>query len=499
MVTLIILDGLGIRKDSFGNAVKKSGLPMLSKLFKKHPYTTLNASGRAVGLPEGQMGNSEVGHFTIGTGRIIYQDLERINMAIKSGEFYNNIALDKALAHAEKNNSSFHIIGLVSAGGVHSSLNHLDAIINQTKKYKIKNVYIHAITDGRDTPTQSGIVFIRELEEKIKNTNIKIATICGRVFAMDREQRWERIEKAYNLLTKGEGNKANSAIEGLENSYKSGKTDEFIEPIFIDKNGLIKENDSVLFFNFRTDRARELTAAFVEPNFKHFKVTKFKNLMYSCMTEYSAEYCHLNTLFPPVKIENNLSHIIAEAGLKQYHIAETTKYAHVTFFFNGGIEEPNKNEDRKLIDSIAVQDFSFFPQMRANEITIELLNEIASNKYDFLLVNYSNPDMIGHTGNFNSAVEAVTCVDKNAYAIALATLMAGGTCIITADHGNAELMFDEQGKKVTSHTTNPVPFCIVSNKKHKIKLKNGGLANIAPTILKLLNIEIPSEMQKPLI
>jgi len=279
----------------------------------------------------------------------------------------------------------------------------------------------------------------------------------------------------------------------------NGKTDEFIEPVLIEKDGVIKDNDSVLFFNFRTDRARELTSAFVQEDFKHFKVNKFKNLMFSCMTEYSAEFSHLNTLFPPVKIENNLSHLIAEAGLKQYHIAETTKYAHVTFFFNGGIEKPNKNEERKLIESIAVPDFTFFPQMRANEITIELLNEIASNKYDFLLVNYSNPDMIGHTGNFNSAVEAVSCVDKNAYAVALATLMAGGTCIITADHGNAELMFDEQGKKITSHTTNPVPLCIVSNKKHKIKLKNGGLSNIAPTILKLLDIEIPEEMNKSLI
>lgn len=499
MVTLIILDGLGIRKDDFGNAVAKSGLLHLSKLFKKYPYTLLNASGRAVGLPDGQMGNSEVGHFTMGTGRIVYQDLERINMAIDAGSFFDNAPLNKALSHAEKNNSSFHIMGLVSAGGVHSSLKHLDAILEQSKKYKIKNIYIHAFTDGRDTPVQSGVEFVKELEEKIAGTNIKIASLCGRLYAMDREQRWERVQKAYDLLTAGKGDFAKTAEEGLETSYKNGKTDEFVEPILVDKNGIIKDGDSVLFFNFRTDRARELTSCFVDKDFKQVKTKKFNNLFYSCMTEYSADFKDVNTLFPPEKIKNNLSAIIADAGLKQYHIAETTKYAHVTFFFNGGIEEPNKNEDRKLIDSINVQDFSFFPQMRANEITVELLNEIASGKYDFHLVNYSNPDMVGHTGNFGAAVDAVNCVDKNAYAIALATLMAGGTCIITADHGNAETMFDEKGNKVTAHTCNPVPFCIVSKDKHKIKLKNGGLSNIAPTILKLMNLEIPKEMDKPLI
>jgi 2,3-bisphosphoglycerate-independent phosphoglycerate mutase len=499
MVTLIILDGLGIRKDPFGNAVAKSGLPHLSKLFKKYPYTLLKASGNAVGLPDGQMGNSEVGHFTMGTGQIVYQDLERINQAIKCGEFEKNEALDKCLKFAEKNKSNFHIMGLVSNGGVHSSLEHLDAIIEQTKKYKIKNIFIHAITDGRDTPIQSGISFLEELNNKISGTNIKIATICGRVYTMDREQRYDRVERAYKLYTDGIGDKFNSYKDAMEKSYANGKNDEFVEPILLEKDGLIKDNDSVLFFNFRSDRAREITTAFTDKEFNKFKTKKFKNLMYTCMTEYSSELSHLNTLFPPVHIQNNLSCLISKAGLKQYHIAETTKYAHVTFFFNGGIEEANKNEDRKLIDSIAVQDFSFFPQMRANEITLELLEVIASREYDFHLVNYSNPDMVGHTGNFNSTVEAVNCVDKNAYAVALATLMAGGTCIITADHGNAELMFDEHGNKITAHTTNLVPFCIVSENKYKIKKKNGGLSNIAPTILKIMGLEIPEEMDIPLI
>lgn len=499
MVTLVILDGLGIRKDSWGNAVKGSGLPNLTKLFKKYPFTLLSASGESVGLPEGQMGNSEVGHFTMGTGKIVWQDLERINKAIEDGSFFDNKALNKALKHAEDNKSSLHIMGLMSNGGVHSSLAHLDAILLQAKKYNIKNIYIHAFTDGRDTPIQSGMDFLSELDSKIAGTNVKIASICGRIFAMDREQRYERLEKAYALLTLGKGGQAKSFKEALENSYSSGKTDEFVEPVLIEKDGLVKDNDSVLFFNFRSDRAREITTAFTDENFDKFKVKKFKNLLFTCMCEYSSELAHLNTMFPPEKIQDNLSSLIAKAGKKQFHIAETTKYAHVTFFFNGGIEEPNAGEDRKLIDSIAVQDFSGFPQMRANEITMELLEQIASNKYDFLLVNYSNPDMIGHTGNYQATVDAVRCVDKCAYAVALATLMAGGTCIITADHGNAEIMFDEKGSKVTSHTTSPVPLCIVSKNKYKIKNKHGGLSNIASTILKIMNIDAPKDMNPPLI
>jgi len=500
MVTLIILDGFGIRKGSYGNAIKKSGTPNLNKLFKKYPYTTIEASGEAVGLPKGQMGNSEVGHFTMGTGRVIFQDLERINKAIDDGSFYDNKALAKALSFAEKNKSSLHIMGLLSNGGVHSSLKHLDAILTQAKKYKIKKIFIHAITDGRDTPPDSSISFLDELQAKISGTNAKIATICGRIFAMDREQRYDRLQKAYELYVNGKGNVSKSYKEGIEKSYADGKTDEFIEPILLEKDGTIKDNDSVIFFNFRTDRAREISFAFTDKDFKHFKTKDFKNLLYTCMTEYSDKLKHLNTLFPPVQIEDNLSNVIAKAGLKQYHIAETTKYAHVTFFFNGGIEKPNKNEDRKLIESIETQDFSFYPEMRANEITIDLLEVIASNKYDFHLVNYSNPDMIGHTGNFNSTVKAINCVDKDAYAVALATLMAGGTCIITADHGNAELMFDKKGNKITSHSTNPVPFCIISDKKYKLKkIKNAGLSNIAPTVLKIMNLEIPKDMNEPLI
>lgn len=498
MVTLIILDGLGIRKNSFGNAVKKAGLTNLSKLFKKHPYTLLNASGNAVGLPEGQMGNSEVGHFTMGTGRIIFQDLEKINRSVDSGEFFENESLKKAMKHAEKN-GTLHIMGLVSCGGIHSSLKHLNAILECTKKYKIKNIYLHAFTDGRDTPVDSSCEYIDEIVNGADMKNLKVASVCGRLFAMDRENRWNRIEKAYNLLVNGKGESAENYHEGIEKSYKNGRTDEFIEPIIIDKKGCIKDGDSVIFFNFRADRAREITTAFTNKNFKEFKTKKFENLLFTCMCEYSSELSSLNTLFPPIHVENNLAKIISDAGLKQYHIAETTKYAHVTYFFNGGIEKQNKGEDRKLIDSIEVENFAFTPQMRANEITLELLDAIASNKYDFLLVNYSNPDMVGHTGNFNSAVEAVKCVDKNAYAVALATLMAGGTCIITADHGNAEIMFNEFGEPITTHTTSPVPFCIISNKKHKIRIKNGGLSNIAPTILKIMGLDIPADMDKPLI
>ena len=496
MVTLIILDGCGIRKQGHGNAIKASGMPYLHKLMKKYAHTTLEASGEAVGLPEGQMGNSEVGHLTIGSGRVIFQDLVKINRDIESGEFAKKKALIKALKHAE-NNGRLHFMGLVSDGGVHSHIDHLYAILNEAKKHKIKQIFVHAFTDGRDTPQTSAINFLTELERKLPQ-NAKIASVCGRIYAMDRENRWDRIEKAYDMLTKGKPNGL-SIVETVENSYEKGVYDEFLEPELIEKDGLIKDGDSVIFYNFRSDRAREITHAFTDKNFDKFKAKKFKNLLFTPMVEYSDKLKDLNTIYPPEIIKDNLSAIISKNGLKQYHISETTKYAHVTFFLNGGIEKPYKGEDRKLIGSIETTNFEYYPQMRANEITTELLEAIASQKYDFLVVNYSNLDMIGHTGNFNAAKEAAKIVDKCAYAVALATLMAGGEAIITADHGNAELMFDEKGIKVTSHTTNPVPFILVSHKK-KYKLKKGGtLANIAPTVLKLLNLEKPKEMQESLI
>ena len=499
MVTLIILDGFGISKEKFGNAITSAGTPNLDKLIKMYPNTTLKASGNAVGLPEGQMGNSEVGHLTLGGGRVILQDLMKIDNDIKTKAFFNNKNLLKALNHAKEKNSALHIMGLLSDGGVHSHINHLFAIIDMAKQNGLKKVYIHAFLDGRDTLYNSGKGYIQQLEDKLKGTDYKIASLSGRIYAMDREQRYERLQKAYNVIIYGENYKDESALNAIEDSYKQGVYDEFVEPILLVKDATIKDDDSVIFFNYRSDRARELTSALTDENFNHFKTKKFKNLLFSPMEEYSAEFKKLNVIYPPETIEDNLSAIISKNGLKQFHIAETTKYAHVTFFFNGGIEKPYEGEDRKLIESIDTQDFSYYPKMRAIEITEATLDAIASAKYDFVLVNYSNPDMIGHTGNFEATKQAIACVEKQAYALALATLMAGGDCIITADHGNAEYMIDKNGKKITSHTTNPVPVILVSERYKKVRLKRGcSIANIAPTVLKLLNLEIPSTMEKPL-
>ena len=500
MVTLIVLDGFGINKSRFGNAIKASGTPNLKKLTKKYPHMKLLASGNAVGLPAGQMGNSEVGHLTLGAGRVILQNLEKINRSIESGDFFNLPVLNNALSHTEKNNSALHILGLVSNGGVHSHIDHLKAIIKLVKDRKIKNVFLHIITDGRDTNPIYGQYFVEEILDEIEGSNIKIATICGRIFAMDREQRYDRLKRAYDLLVYGNGKSFEDPIEALKTSYKNGKTDEFVEPILLDKDGVIKDNDSVIFFNFRSDRAREISFALTDPEFDKFKTKKFKNLYFATMEQYDENLKNSHIIFPPEKIEDNLSAIISKAGLKQFHIAETTKYAHVTFFFNGTIEKAYEGEDRKLIESIKTTDFAPYPQMRASEITTSTLEAIASQKYDFILVNYSNTDMLGHTGNFNSAKLATDCVDKQAYAVALATLMAGGECIITADHGNAEIMYDKFGSPVTSHSTSMVPFILVSSKKRRLKkLKNASLANVAPTILKMLGLQIPSTMCDPLI
>ncbi len=498
MVTLIILDGFGLSKKKFGNAIASAGTPHLDKLKKNYPYTTLLASGQSVGLPKGQMGNSEVGHLTLGGGRVILQDLEKINESIEKGSFFENKALAKAIMHAKNNNSNLHLMGLLSDGGVHSHINHLFAIIDMAKKAGLQKVFVHAFLDGRDTPFNSGEKYISALEERIKATPFKIASIGGRIYAMDREARYERLQKAYDVLVGNVTALNKTAQQALEESYNHGVYDEFVEPVLLEKDGVIKDNDSVIFFNFRSDRAIELTKALTDKNFDKFTIKKFKNLLFSPMELYHESFSHLNVIFPQEKIEDNLSAIISQAGLKQFHIAETTKYAHVTFFFNGTIEKPYKNEDRKLIDSIDTKDFSYYPNMRGPEITEETLDAIASAKYDFILVNYSNPDMIGHTGNFEATKKAIACVEKHAYALALATLMAGGDCIITADHGNAEEMIDEKGNKITSHTTNPVPCYLVSERMKKAKLKKGSLANVAPTVLKLLGITIPKTMEKPL-
>lgn len=497
MVTLVILDGFGINKSKYGNAIKLQGTPHLDKL-KSFPKTTLKASGEAVGLSEGQMGNSEVGHLNLGAGRVVYQDLPKINNDIKSRAFFSNKALTQAMDNCLMHNSSLHIMGLVSDGGVHSHISHLFALVDMAHIKGIENVYIHCFMDGRDTLRDSGVKFIEQLKSYIQG-KAEIKSLCGRVYAMDRENRWDRIEKAYDMLTLGKAdNYYTNPIDALKDSYNSGVYDEFVLPTIIGKPATIDSFDSVIFFNYRTDRARELTQALTQKPFDKFETKHLNNLTFCCMTEYNADFKGVLVAYPPEKIEDNLSAIISKAGLKQFHTSETTKYAHVTFFFNGGIETPNVGEDRKLIESENVQDFSQTPKMKAYEITDEVLRAICSKKYDFILVNLSNPDMLGHTGNLEATKQTIEVVDKCAYAIALATLTAGGHCIITADHGNCEEMLDKNGNVLTSHTTNPVPLWLVSEKHKHAKLKKGQLSNVAPTILKLLDLPIPNIMDMSL-
>ena len=495
MLTLCILDGFGVTNKTLGNAVYEQGTPKLDKLRNEYPNTLIEASGEEVGLPAGQMGNSEVGHLTIGAGRIVEQDLLHIDNEIKRGDFFNNPALLKAMEHAEKNGTDLHLMGLASDGGIHSKLSHMYAILDKAKEYKINHIYIHVITDGRDRPVTSGVGYIKEIEEKIAGTNASIADICGRVYAMDREKRYDRLEIAYNMLVRGKGEKFNSAVEAIETSYSRNITDEFVEPMIIDETGNIKNGDSVIFYNYRSDRAREMTFALTDPNFNEFETEKLDKILMTPMQEYADELKHLNTMYPPKIIYDNLSSIISEAGKTQYHISETTKYAHVTFFFNGGIEEPYAGETRQLIDSYNDKNFAVHPQMRAPEITEKLLEAISSKKYDFVLVNFSNPDMIGHTGDFEAAKKAIEICDECAYKVAVETLNAGGECIIIADHGNIEEMFDEEGTILTKHTTNKVPFILVSERHKNANLKqDGSLANVAPTVLELMNIEKPDTM-----
>lgn len=497
MVTLLILDGFGLSDKTYGNAIKLAGTPNLDKL-NIYPHATLCASGECVGLEKGQMGNSEVGHLNLGAGRIVYQDLPRINNSIKSGEFFENTAFKKVINHVLSHNSTLHLMGLLSDGGVHSHINHLYALVDMAHSAGVEDICIHCFMDGRDTLRDSGIMFVKELEQKISG-KAKICTLCGRVYAMDREKRWDRVERAYDMLALGHAeNYYQNAQSALKQSYSDGVFDEFVEPTIIGRPKTIDSFDGVIYFNFRTDRARELTQAFTDTSFDKFETKHIHDLMFCTMTEYDATFKSVIVAFPPEKIEDNLSEVISKAGLKQFHTSETTKYAHVTFFFNGGIEKAYEGEDRKLIESENVQDFSKTPKMKAFEITDEVLSAIASQKYDFILVNLSNADMLGHTGNIEATKIAITALDKCAYAIALASLMAGGDLIITADHGNAETMLDEKGNKITSHTTNPVPIWLVSEKYKDVKLSDGKLCNVAPTVLKLLNIEIPPTMEKPL-
>lgn len=497
-VLLCIMDGWGISKGSEKYDATKLSAPVnVPKLIKEEISTKIHADGEFVGLPEGQMGNSEVGHLNIGAGRIVYQDLSKINNAIKDGSFFKNEKFLEAINHSKENNSSLHIYGLVSTGGVHSSLNHLLALIQLAAKEGLTKVYVHAFLDGRDTPPASACEYLQIVEDELRKYNLpQIASVIGRYYIMDRDNRWERVEKGYNCLLFGEGNKANSAVEGVKKSYEEGVTDEFVLPITVGgEESRIKDNDSVIFFNYRPDRAREITKAINFVDFDGFDRKKvLSNLYYCTMTSYEATFTY-PVAFPKTQLVNILGDVLEANGVNQFRTAETEKYAHVTFFFNGGIDEPQAHETRKLVASPKVATYDLQPEMSAYEVCDNVLEAIANEKYGFILVNFANPDMVGHTGSIPAATKACKVVDECVGKIANKCKEYGITMLLTADHGNAETMVDEStGKPQTAHTTNEVPFVVI-NSKEPIELKeDGALCNIAPTVLQLMGIEQPKEM-----
>lgn len=490
---LMILDGFGIAPEK-GNAIKAANKPNIDRLFSSNPVTQIGASGMDVGLPDGQMGNSEVGHTNIGAGRVVYQELTRITKSIEDGDFFENEALCKAMDNALKNGTSLHIMGLLSSGGVHSHNTHLYGILEMAKRKGLTKVYVHAFLDGRDVPPSSGKNFVEECCNKMQEIGIgKIATVIGRYYAMDRDNRWERVSKAYEAMVYGEGNKADNAVAAVEKSYADEVTDEFVIPTVIDGGDTIKANDSVVFYNFRPDRAREITRTFVDPDFNGFeRKNGFFPLTYVCMTQYDATMPNVEIAFKPESLKNTFGEYISDKGLTQLRIAETEKYAHVTFFFNGGVEKQYKNEDRILVKSPAVATYDLQPEMSAYEVTDKLVAAIESGKYDVIILNFANCDMVGHTGVFDAAVKAVEAVDTCVGKVTDAIAKMNGVALITADHGNADKMVDTDGEPFTAHTTNPVPFCVVG---YPCKLRTGGkLADIAPTMLEILNLEQPAEM-----
>ena len=497
---LIILDGWGENPRRDANAIKEANTPFIDSLFKDHPHGTLLCSGEAVGLPEGQMGTSEVGHLNIGAGRVVYQSLVRISKAFRDGEFKRNPVFVDLIQYALKEGRPLHVMGLVSPGGVHSHTEHLYGIIKLAKEFGIKQVYIHAFLDGRDTPPSSAKKYLEELEEFCSKTGLgKVATISGRYYAMDRDKRWERVEKAYAAMVYGEGEEADSALQVIENSYACNITDEFVLPTIVKADGkpvaTIKAGDPVLFFNFRPDRAREITRVFVDPEFAEFeRRTGYLKTFFAAMTQYD-ETLDAPLLFPPEeRMKNILSEVLANNGKKQLRIAETEKYAHVTFFFNGGEEKPFPLEERILIPSPKVPTYDRKPEMSAYEVTDALIKEIEQDKFDVIIMNYANCDMVGHTGIPEAARKAVEAVDDCLSRLIPVILAKGGAVILTADHGNAELMKDYQtGEPYTAHTTFPVPV-IVIGVQEPIQVKNGMLADLAPTLLELIGIPKPDEM-----
>ncbi|MFI3225964.1 MAG: 2,3-bisphosphoglycerate-independent phosphoglycerate mutase [Clostridia bacterium] len=492
-LALIILDGYGEAADTDRNAVSKANTPNLDKIRAEHSVCTLKCSGLDVGLPDGQMGNSEVGHTNIGAGRIVYQELTRITKGIKDGDFFENADLLSAVNHAKNNDTALHIFGLLSNGGVHSHTEHLFALLELAKRNGLTKVYLHGFMDGRDTPPASGIDFVKETEAKIAEIGVgAIATLSGRYYAMDRDARWDRVEKAYNALVLGQGEKGDSAVSVMEQSYANGLTDEFILPTIICEDGIINSNDAVIFANFRPDRAREITRTLVDPNFDGFQRQKTVELKYVCFTQYDASMPNVSVAFKPQSLANTFGEYISDLGLTQLRIAETEKYAHVTFFFNGGVEKVYPGEERALIKSPDVATYDLQPEMSAAELTDKVIENIESGKFDVIILNYANCDMVGHTGNFDAAVKAVEAVDTQVGRVIESLNAHCGTALITADHGNADQMFEADGvSPFTAHTTNPVSLMLVGS---SAKLEDGSLCDIAPTMLELLGLAQPAEM-----
>ena len=495
---LMILDGYGLNEKTEGNAIAMAKTPVMDKLMSEYPCVKGNASGLAVGLPDGQMGNSEVGHMNMGAGRIIYQELTKITKAIEDGVFFENKALLAACENAKKNDSALHLMGLVSDGGVHSHIGHIFGLLELAKRQGLEKVYVHCFLDGRDTPPASGKEYVEQLEAKMKEIGVgEVASVSGRYYAMDRDNRWDRVELAYKALTQGEGVKGTDAAAAVQASYDNDKTDEFVLPTVIEKDGQpvakIQDKDSVVFFNFRPDRAREITRAFCDDEFKGFERAKKLDLTYVCFTDYDETIQNKQVAFHKVLLKNTFGEYLAAHDMTQVRIAETEKYAHVTFFFNGGVEEPNKGEDRILVNSPKdVATYDLKPEMSAYEVTDKVVEAIDSDKYDVIILNYANCDMVGHTGVFDAAVAAVEAVDTCVGRMVDAIMKKGGIAFITADHGNADKMLEEDGTPFTAHTTNPVPFIVVGK---DCKLREGGvLADIAPTMLEAMELPQPEEM-----
>ena len=500
-VVLMVLDGYGLNDKTEGNAIAMANTPVMDRLMKECPFVKGNASGLAVGLPDGQMGNSEVGHMNIGAGRIIYQDLTRITKSIEDGDFFENSALLAAMENCKKNDSDLHLWGLLSDGGVHSHITHLYGLLEMAKKQGLTKVFVHAFLDGRDTPPASGKDFIEELQNKMNEIGVgKVASVSGRYYAMDRDNNWDRVQKAYDSLVKGEGVKATDAVAAVADSYAQDVTDEFVLPTVItDEAGnplsLVKANDSVIFFNFRPDRAREITRAFCDDKFEGFN-REFLPLTYVCFKDYDETIPNKTIAFEKENIVNTFGEYLAKCGKKQLRLAETEKYAHVTFFFNGGVEDPNVDEFRLLVNSPKdVATYDLKPEMSAPEVGVDLVEAIKSDKYDVIVINFANPDMVGHTGVISACIKAVEKIDELVGKAVDAIQEVNGALFICADHGNAEQEINyETGEPHTAHTTNPVPFILVNGPEGATLRENGCLADIAPTLLDIMELEQPAEM-----